>query len=841
MLALEAVVVQGLELASHSPDCWKHIFRCCQLVATLEQNLSKAATGSSPRSIPGGRPIGSRDSIDSTTEFRSPAEEIFMGFSARPREDEVQESLSMLLIDAKVDIAGNMVLKEDILIQCINHLTHKIDKLFSSASSNLNLMSFLGYLRELCFQSHKELLLLSPSSQITAPSLLISTLCEALLKSVKAGRSLLHIMLAWAVVAPHLLEAASHSESRVSKMALQAIHDVISTLLQHQNEMPYFHFHESLFKPYETLLLLELCDPDVQDQVVASIQQFVEGSSSEIRSGWRPLFGTLRAVQMPRASVISTSHVSAILDVFEAFLSTDSPVVFAHAALDCIMCLVKHIKGTREVEGEELVDIQEMVGTGFSDAALGYIVRCHSVLAKMFLMPICPVFRGAEKIHTGSQPVTVSCVIPNSEVISFDPDTVTLEDSGQSYELLAISPQSPALLQGSGLLKVWFLLIDGVVSALTGCPIKNQAATVTTFFSMLRSLMEPPYSEFGLFCVNHLLLPGLQTWLRMASSSSASQGLKQTIGTTTDLILDWLQLAKEDPLSEAGAMLMLKQLVIVLTECSVVACESIARLGCSCFRHLVSVGCQQLTPNQLEVVFLGLVRASELSLYPLHQLMASFRPQSMNFYGDIGTVRVAARRDSTVRETNRLRQLAQQMLLLDAQREDVPSFQGDPKAEDRSYLFLLQPLEQRAMVPAPEETVTVRVTLAQVVTGLTAHHLLQQVVGSALLPCTRAPLPTLLLSYHPSPTPLPVPTLLLPTLLSSLRTSHRAAYALDFRPGLKFLLQKVYSSKCPGTVPVTGGTNTSRRESLPAISSRLEFTSPCSVRPGCREGGGGRC
>ena len=793
MLALESVVVQGLELASHSPDCWKHIFRSCQLVARLEQSISKATTGASPRPLPGGRPLGSRDSIDSTTELRSPAEEIFMGFSARPREDEVQESLSMLLIEAKVDIVGNENLKEEILIQCINHLTHKIDKLFYSASSNLNLMSFLGYLRELCFQSHKELLLLSPSSPITGPSLLISTLCEALLRSVKAGRSLLHIMLAWAVVAPHLLEAASHNESRVSKMALQAVHDVISTLLQHQNEMPYFHFHESLFKPYETLVLLELCDPDVQDQVVASIQQFVEGSSSEIRSGWRPLFGTLRAVQMPgpRTSVLTTSHVNAILDVFEAFLSTDSPVVFAHAALDCIMCLVKHIKGTREVEGEELVDIQEMVGTGFSDAALGYIVRCHSVLAKMFLMPICPVFRGAEKIHTGSQPVTVSCTVPNSEVISFDPGTLTLEESTHSYELLAIGPQSPALLQGSGLLKVWFLLIDGVVSALTGCPIKNQAATVTTFFSMLRSLMEPPYSEFGLFCVNHLLLPGLQTWLRTATSSSAAQGLKQTMGLTTDLVLDWMQMAKEDPLSESGALLMLKQLVILLTECSVVAWESIARLGCSCFRHLVSVGCQQLTPHQLEIIVLGLVRASELSLYPLHQLMASFRPQSVNFYGDIGTVRVAARRDSTVRETNRLRQLAQQMLLLDVQREDVPSFQGDPKAEDRSYLFLLQPLEQRAMVPAPEEAVTVRVTLAQVVTGLTAHHLLQQVVGSALLPCTRGPLPTLLLSYHPSPAPLPLPTLLLPSLLLSLRTSHRAAYAFDSRPGLKFLLQKV--------------------------------------------------
>ena len=61
------------------------------------------------------------------------------------------------------------------------------------------------------------------------------------------------------------------------------------------------------------------------------------------------------------------------------------------------------------------------------------------------------------------------------------------------------------------------------------------------------------------------------------------------------------------------------------------------------------------------MVVLGLVRAAELYLHPLHQLMASFRPNSINFYGDSGTVRVAARRDSSVRETNRMRQLAQQV------------------------------------------------------------------------------------------------------------------------------------------------------------------------------------
>ena len=89
------------------------------------------------------------------------------------------------------------------------------------------------------------------------------------------------------------------------------------------------------------------------------------------------------------------------------------------------------------------------------------------------------------------------------------------------------------------------------------------------------------------------------------------------MGLTADLVLDWLkvmssfysssdltstfQVAKDDPSSEPGAALMLKQLVILLTECSVVAWESIARLGSSCFRHLLSVASTQLQPAQLEV------------------------------------------------------------------------------------------------------------------------------------------------------------------------------------------------------------------------------------------------
>ena len=157
-------------------------------------------------------------------------------------------------------------------------------------------------------------------------------------------------------------------------------------MLASQSELPYFHFNEALFKPFENLLCLELCDNDIQDQVsnfcaiyyqldvilknviyhpielilqiISSICEFVEGCTTEIRSGWRPLFGALRAVRPSVVSQptqeningeigLSSNHIRAVLDVFEAFLNTENILVFANAAVDCVLCLLKHIKGNR--------------------------------------------------------------------------------------------------------------------------------------------------------------------------------------------------------------------------------------------------------------------------------------------------------------------------------------------------------------------------------------------------------------------------------------------------------------------------------------------------------------
>lgn len=59
---------------------------------------------------------------------------------------------------------------------------------------------------------------------------------------------------------------------------MSSIHDIVNALLSNQNELPHFHFNEALFKPFENLLCLELCDADVQDQVGHYLLRYIPKS-----------------------------------------------------------------------------------------------------------------------------------------------------------------------------------------------------------------------------------------------------------------------------------------------------------------------------------------------------------------------------------------------------------------------------------------------------------------------------------------------------------------------------------------------------------------------------------
>ncbi|KRT82858.1 hypothetical protein AMK59_4793, partial [Oryctes borbonicus] len=553
-------------------------------------------------------------------------------------------------------------------------LSSKADELFHSAALRLALPGLYSFLTELCKSSHSQLFTRydeSPNKQKKwwkkeleaqqkpPTTLLLHRIGEVTLKCIRSGRPLIHTMKMWSIVGPHFMQAACHKDRTVSKKAVQCIHDTVTALLNEQTELPHFHFNEALFKPFENLLCLELCDPDVQDQIVSCLCEFVEANRTEICSGWRPLFGTLRVAN-------SKHNAAAILEVFKIFLQTDNTLVFANAALDYILCLLSHIRNTN--------------------------------------------------------------VDDNNEI-----SQATNNNNGSKYPDKTQKDEKNAAIQDK----------------------KNDFVDKESEFAN-KVPNGPEAKEFD------------------AEDESKIQ---------------------ENPY----ITLALKQLLIIMIECIAQPNENIARLGTSCVRHIIlSVG-QILTAHQWEILVTAMHRASTISLNPLHQLTLAFKQNSDSFYGDMATVKVAARKDSTVSENERLYELAQQVFLMQAQRNcnkcsgKMCECEQSIVIDDRSYVFLLYPLDMTSVLNP--DLYTVRVPFRNLVVGILAHQMLIQTISSALLQNLNHVTPILNILQinscslrgilkHVNAKHVNI-------LLKCLEISNIRAKEFDLRPGLKFLTQKV--------------------------------------------------
>ncbi|XP_003424823.1 brefeldin A-inhibited guanine nucleotide-exchange protein 3 isoform X1 [Nasonia vitripennis] len=851
-LSMEVLLARGLELGSHGSDCWPHVFTCCLYVSKLEhdffgknQNLAFPKAAKKEKKEP----------AHSNSDCKSNQDRLRLSFNIVDDDDDTcvdvysflqtpytqstaTETIPEIILESNADNQFNGILPADYAAKIVCVLSQQVDRLFEDAALKLNLRALCSFLQALCRASKDQLFKSTGGSQENRKIwwrrskpreeelnvLLLSRLGEVMLKCVKSGRPLIHIMRVWSILGPHFMEAACHKDRGISKKAVACIHDSMAALLNDQLELPHFHFNEALFKPFENLLCLELCDSDVQDQIVSCICEFVETNRTEIRSGWRPLFGALKVASVGNAESVESAP---LLEVFRVFLSTDNTLVFANAALDCILCLLRHVRGgigepeTPQAEAEQANDVDGR-RMRLCLESLKYLVSCSDILASMYRMPACPIFHSAQRIQMSSLPQYVDPIIPNLEVARFDRKTEFLHDvvPEVSYELLSTSQDTKAVsLQSmdrpSGILRVWYLLIEGLASATMICPKRYQPHTLETLFHLLRNTLNTPGPLFGLYCVNHLLLPMVQNWLRKTSKiyrgwDNFAPNFKQCCGLTTDLVVDFIVClqgpdVKRNEAYVSATTLMLKQLFLVMAECVVQPTESIARLGCACIRHVLVSSGPNLTSEQWEVCGVACHRACSNSLQELHQLTMAFSPRSESFYGDAAQVKVAARRDATPEETERLRQLAAQVFLLEEQRLE----EATEPPDEKSYVFLLYPPSVASTLNP--ELYIVRVQMRALVVGLIVHQMLLHCIASVLLQGTETPVPSLSnilmspsVSSPKTQSPIGFLSHLEPrhmdTFLSALDLSYAAALKFDSRPGLKFLLQKVANLQRPANL-----------------------------------------
>lgn len=140
----------------------------------------------------------------------------------------------------------------------------------------------------------------------------------------------------------------------------------------------------------------------------------MEANRTEICSGWRPLFGTLRVAN-------ARNNAAAILEVFRIFLSTDNTLVFANAALDYILCLLSHIRNAEDVSAQKNEE-GKASAIDMCRECLKLLQSCAQILGVMYNMPKCPTFNLTHRVSIDTEPQLVDPVIQGPEIVSFRQD-----------------------------------------------------------------------------------------------------------------------------------------------------------------------------------------------------------------------------------------------------------------------------------------------------------------------------------------------------------------------------------------------------------------------------------
>ncbi|XP_055842958.1 brefeldin A-inhibited guanine nucleotide-exchange protein 3 [Episyrphus balteatus] len=886
-MSMDVVLTGGLNLGSYSPDCWHSVFAVCRHVSQLEHDIFSlqnppitTSPGTSRRDMETGEKLAPPPGSDKLNLSSIPIDDDetcvdVYSFLQAPLQSPNTNVTSILKVYSGTN--ETVLLSQTDTSKVLCALSHQAENLFGDAAERLSLPSLCQFLKNLCRASREQLYKNTATrkgSRVWWPSkgwkkidslpmsLLLHRVGDVTLKVFRSSRPLLHILKVWAITGPHLMEAACHKDRVISKRSIEYIHDIITALLVEQSELPHFHFNEALLKPFENLLSMDTCDVDVQDQIVACLYEIVEAHRTEIRSGWRPLFGTLRNA---RSRMLNMGN---IIDIFRVFLDSDNTLVFANAGLDCILCLLSYleISGGGNNNNSNDDNDNNFRPIEFLHETLRFLERCSSILGFMYNMPKCPNFHSTYKIKGISYTHIIDANIPNSmeNFTYFGNDYLQTKNEQHmiSYRSLHIDKDAITKIdemdKSSGVLKVWFLLLDGLTNSLIVCPNSHQAPILQTIFKLFKNLTTSPGIDFGFYCINHLLIPMIQDWLRYINKTGASwlaieKNFKHCCCMTTDLVVEFIEKSEtksnglpktrvtslilpvdnlkysqlklvsdgagspnqkgnggnssseesnmnDFPTKISGsATLALKQLLLVLIECSAQAQETIARVGVSCLKHVILSTGTLFNESQWMIACSAIHRACTVTIAPLRQLSFAFHEKSNSFYGDCANVKVAARRDSTLDELSRIYSLAQQVFLSDNQREPG-SARGSTHldkhlTDDRSYSFLLYPLNNG--FNSNLDNFVIRIPFKNLVVGLLANQMLLQLVAKLLLSrlkCVPQAVSTCIFDNYSTTTSNSEYDLDFRSkeiLLRCVKQYLTSSLEFDSRPGLKFLMQKV--------------------------------------------------
>lgn len=127
------------------------------------------------------------------------------------------------------------------------------------------------------------------------------------------GRIRLQWCRMWQVLGEHFTRVGCYPNEDVATFAINSLRQLSIKLIE-KGEIAHFNFQKKILRPFEVIMKKNR-SPAIRDIVVRCITQIVENQATNIRSGWKNIFGVLHLAASDRDGIIvdmsfrTTQHV----------------------------------------------------------------------------------------------------------------------------------------------------------------------------------------------------------------------------------------------------------------------------------------------------------------------------------------------------------------------------------------------------------------------------------------------------------------------------------------------------------------------------------------------------
>lgn len=295
-----------------------------------------------------------------------------------------------------------------------------------------------------------------------------------------------------------------------------------------------------------------------------TLYELVEGFGPSIKSGWRSLFGALSNTEIYHRHAIEEfndgeQRRKLVFNIIENFVNIKSTNVFSNAVVSSILCLLKFLRGGSNPDHDDSFDSSKLNDDNQSEndssiddgsqeqdlcePTLNVLSKISRRLSNIYIQPSSSIIYASYSILLINMTESHDKVWDDTWSQSSSTVSTLSPDNNENSNSSTNTASSIVAIDDTGILRVWFLLLEGLTSNIATSPKRFQPMIIELLFDILRSVTAVPGPHFSMFVISNLVLPMLHSWVQRGSRKKSYwdttlHNFKHACGLATQLIAE---------------------------------------------------------------------------------------------------------------------------------------------------------------------------------------------------------------------------------------------------------------------------------------------------------------